>query len=103
MARLLGALLLLGGLAAAAALVPLRGSTIVDRWNAATSTGDFVRRGWREMAQATGLEEPSRRAPAPGAARAAGEAARPARPVERLTAADRAALDRLVTERAGRR
>jgi hypothetical protein len=98
MARFLGALLLVGGLAAAAALVPWRGRTVVDRWKAAASAADFARSGWQEVAQAAGLEDPPRRATGARAAKA--EHPRPARPVERHTAADRAALDRLVSERA---
>jgi hypothetical protein len=103
MAKLLGALLLLGGLAAAAALVPLGGRTVVERWNAAASPSDFARRGWHELAQASGLEGPPRRAATSRAARPQADPARGARPVERHTPADRAALDRLVSERARER
>jgi hypothetical protein len=100
MARLLGALLLVGGLAAATALVPWHGRTVLDRWKAAPSAAEFARRGWHEVAQATGFEDPPRRAPA---ARPAAGPPRAARPVERHTAADRAALDRLVSDRAADR
>jgi hypothetical protein len=98
MAKLVGFLLVLGALAGAIALVPIQGRTVLDRWHAARSPSDFASRSWREIALATGLEEPPRRS----ATQARGPAAKPQKPVEHHTDADRAALDRLVGERAGR-
>lgn len=99
MAKLVGFLLVLGALAGATALVPIQGRTVLDRWHAARGPADFASRSWQEIAVATGLEAPPRRS-APQARGPA--AARPAKPVEHHTDADRAALDRLVGERAAR-
>jgi len=98
MAKLVGFLLVLGALAGAVALVPLQGRTVLDRWHAARDPADFASRSWREIAVATGLTSAPRRS----APQARGQAtAKPAKPVEHHTDADRAALDRLVGERAG--
>ena len=40
--KLLAGLALLVGLAAAVALVPLRGRTVLDRWNASHGPRDFL-------------------------------------------------------------
>lgn len=96
MPRLIGLLLFVGALAAAAALVPVGGRTVHDRWKASRGPSDFVSRSWREVVAASGISEPPARKPA---ARTAREAARPA---ERHTDADRAELERIVSERAGR-
>lgn len=98
MAKLVGFLLILGALAGVVALVPVEGRTVLDRWHAARSPADFASRSWREIAVATGLET----APCRSAHQARGQAAAKTRkPVEHHTDADRAALDRLVGERAG--
>ncbi|MBI5067018.1 MAG: hypothetical protein HZB56_02180 [Deltaproteobacteria bacterium] len=99
MAKLVGFLLVVGALAGAAALVPVDGRTVLDRWQAARGPGDFVSRSWREIAVATGLQEPPRR-PAAQARTPASQKGQ--KPVEHHTDADRAALDRLVNDRAGR-
>jgi hypothetical protein len=70
--------------------------TVLERWETAPTAGQFASRSWRELAAATGLASPNRSA-APRARSAAG--ARTA-PVERHTDADRAALERVVSERA---
>ncbi len=97
MAKLVGFLLVVGALAGAAVLVPIDGRTVLDRWHGARGPADFATRSWRELAVAAGLEEPPRRA---GAQAPAGQKAQ--KPVEHHTDADRAALDRLVGERAAR-
>jgi len=97
MAKLLGLLLVLGALAGAAAFVPVGGRTVLARWQGARGPADFARRSWHEVAAAAGIEEPPRRSPAPRP--------RPgqARPVERHTESDRAALERVVSEHAADR
>jgi hypothetical protein len=99
MAKLVGFFLVVGALAGAASLVPIDGRTVLDRWQAARGPGDFAARSWREIAVATGLQDPPRR---PAAQARAPAAQRGQKPVEHHTDADRAALDRLVTERASR-
>jgi len=101
MAKLVGFLLVVGALAGAVALLPVEGRTVLDRWHAARGPSDFAARSWREIAVATGLREAPRH---PGASQGRASAEqRPQKPVEHHTDADRAALDRLVGERAARR
>jgi hypothetical protein len=94
---------LLVALALAAAFVPLRGATVLDRWAAAPSTSVFLERGWREVKVAMGLQKEKSR-PARVAttrpARPAQRAARPAPPAEHHSETDRAELDRIVAEHA---
>jgi hypothetical protein len=98
---LLGAAVLLG-LAAAVTFVPLRGRTVLDRWNASRGPRDFFERSCREVKVAAGLEPEK---PRPGRARPArpqkpqAHSPRRATPTEDLSAADRAALDRIIAER----
>jgi hypothetical protein len=104
MAKLLGLLLFVGALIAAAMLVPVGGRTVQDRWRASRGAADFASRSWHEVAVAAGLEDPPRR-PLARQGRQASPAASPApasrpRPVERISEADRAALERVVSERA---
>jgi len=101
MAKLVGFLLVVGALAGAATLLPIDGRTVLDRWHAARGPVDFASRSWREVAVASGLQEATRRPGAPQARAPAGQP--PQKPVEHHTDADRAALDRLVGERAGQR
>jgi len=100
MAKLVGILLVVSALAGAAALVPIEGRTVLDRWQAARGPADFASGCWREIAVASGLRETPRRPGAQQARAPAGQ--RPQKPVEHHTDADRAALDRLVGERAAR-
>jgi hypothetical protein len=106
MLRLLFGLMLCAALAAAAALAPLRGRTVLDRWRAAPDAAAFASRSWHEGRVALGLEpEPSRaaaRSKASRPARPPARAARPAAPTEQHTEADRAALDRMLADRAQR-
>ncbi|HSB18826.1 MAG TPA: hypothetical protein VLD85_02325 [Anaeromyxobacteraceae bacterium] len=99
MARLVGFLLCAGALAAAVALVPVRGRTVLERWRAARGPADFVSRSWQEAAAAAGLSGPQAGKPP---ARAARQDGRRAEPTERHTAADRAEIERIVSERAGK-
>lgn len=99
MAKLLGLLLVLGALAAAVALVPLDGRTVLDRWRAAPSAAAFASRSWGEVAVATGLRDPPARRSAASRER---PAARRAAPMERHSDADRAALERIVSEHAAK-
>ena len=70
--------------------VPVHGRTLADRWHAAGSFGQFVERG---LAEVSGRDAPARpQARKPGAP-----------PTEGHTAADRAAVDRLVSERLSRK
>ncbi len=107
MLRFLFTLVLLGGIAAAAALVPLRGKTVLQRWVAAPTAAEFTARGWQEAKVALGLEpERARTRPARAQAqRPARPAAprpmrRPAQPTEDHTDGDRAGLERVLAERA---
>ncbi len=72
--------------------VPVRGQTIADRWRAAGSLGAFVERAVAEAAgRPGGPARPQARAP---------RAADPReRPTEGHSEADRAAVDRLLSER----
>jgi len=99
MARLVGFLLCAGALAAAVALVPVRGRTVLERWRVARGPADFVSRSWQEAAAAAGLSGPQAGKPP---ARASRQDGRRAEPTERHTAADRAEIERIVSERAGR-
>lgn len=83
------------GIAAAAlwavwSFVPLHGRTLADRWRVAGSVGVFVDRARAELA--------GRRPPARPPARSRSGDARE-RPSEGHTDADRAAVDRLLSER----
>ncbi len=100
MGKLLVGLLIVASLAAAAALVPLRGRTVWQRWCAARGARDFVERGYREARAAAGLEperRPARARPV-RPARTQERPARPAMPTEDHSRADRAALDRIIAE-----
>ncbi len=92
MRKLLVLLLALGALAGAAAFLPLRGATLLERWAVAPSTRDFASRGVAEV-RASLSGRTVAQTGAPAVARG---------PEERHTAADQAALDRLVTERTRR-
>ena len=89
-------------LGAAFALVPLRGRTLLDRWNRASGVGDFLDRGWDEAKTAAlsaggaPATHPPRTARPPGRPAAAGAK----KPAERHTDADRAALERILAEHA---
>jgi len=96
MLRALLLLAALGALVAACAWVPLRGRTVLDRWNAASGVSDFTRRGVAEVRSALGLD-PARSAAAASKTRPA-RPSRPAHPRETHTEADRAALDHIVAE-----
>jgi hypothetical protein len=106
MLKLLFGLVLFCGLALAVAFVPLRGRTVLERWNAAPSAAAFAERSWREAKVALGLEkEPPR--PARASSQQPPRGARPApprarEPVEHHSAEDRAAVDRIVAESARR-
>ena len=101
MAKLVGLLLVLGALAATVALVPVGGRTVLDRWRKAPSAAVFATRAWGEVAVASGLADPSaRKAGKAGAGHERAAASHRAPPVERHTAADREALERIVAEHA---
>jgi hypothetical protein len=99
MGKLVVGLVLLLGLAAAAALVPLRGRMVLDRWSASRGPRDVVERSYHEAKAAAGLEpeRPARARPA----RPPKPQARPATPTEGHSEADRAALERIIAEHAG--
>lgn len=109
MLKLFLALSLLGALALAAAFVPLGGRTVLDRWNAAPGAGEFFARGFAEAKGALGLggdrqaekRHPSR-APSARPPKAHQRRAGAATPTEQHSDEDRAALDRIVAEHAGR-
>ncbi len=100
MAKLVGLLLVLGALAAAVALVPVGGRTVMDRWRKAPTAAVFARRAWSEITVAAGLADPPPRTGKPAAGHAHEAAARRAAPVERHSAADREAIERIVAEHA---
>lgn len=100
--KLLLALAILAGIAAAVALFPLNGRTILERWEASPDVGTFLTRGMDEAGQ---LLRSGPRQATPSVrerTRASGsEAARPAEkprgPVEHHTEDDRAEVDRIVS------
>lgn len=104
LAAAIAAILLLVG-----AFVPVNGKTLVERWNATPSAGQFAEKGWNEVVSTWdslwGTKPASRPGSRPAPARApartakAPEKAAPA-PVEHHTDADRTAIDRLVAEHA---
>jgi hypothetical protein len=115
MLRLVVVALALAGLAAGALLVPFRGRTVAERWRAAPDAGAFVTSAWRELGgepepkpakkqrQAARAERPDdgRTRPAPPSRPTIAERSAPRQvPAEHHTDADRAALDRLLSERA---
>jgi len=104
MQRFVFGLALVAALAAAVALVPIRGRTVLDRWRAARSGTEFVERSYHEMRAALGSEREKPRPGRAGSASPARTAGHPARrpPTERHTDEERAALDRLVSEHSGR-
>lgn len=104
MAKLLLALVAVAGLAAAAALVPLHGRTVLDRWNGSRGPSDFAARGLAEARAALGIapEKPVASRGPPSRGKPSPRPGRPARPQEQHTEQDRAALDRIITEHAGR-
>ena len=75
--------------------VPVHGRTLAERWRAAGNVRTFLQRAGSEIA---GLQ---RSAPRPQA-RAPGSADARERPSERHTEADRAAVDRLLSDRLSR-
>lgn len=98
-------LVLLGGVGAAVAWAPVHGRTLLDRWRAAPDASAFVSRGYDEVKAAiAGRERPRTPQKATRAQKSPGRpaAARPGRPTESHTDEDRAALDRIVVEHAGR-
>ena len=105
MAKLLVALLAVSGLAAAVALVPLNGRTVLDRWRSSRDAVEFLGRGWAEARAVLGLD-PAKPASPRGQASRGGKPppreGRPARPQEQHSAQDRAALERIIAEHAGR-
>jgi hypothetical protein len=119
MLRLAALALVTGGLAAAVFLVPVHGRTVADRWEAAPGAGAFFGSAWRELRGVpaeprerrhpqrpreparVAAKTPARPAPTPApAAPAETPAGRRTVPAEHHTSSDRAALDRLLTERA---
>jgi hypothetical protein len=102
MLKLLLAVGFFAALGLAAALVPVRGATVLERWAAAPSTRVFLERGWSEAKVAAGLEKeksrPARAATRP--ARPPQRNGRPAMPTEQHSPADRAELDRIIAESA---
>lgn len=114
MSRLLLAVWLLAVLLLVGVFVPVNGKTVVERYGAAPSAGQFAGRGWSGLVASwdrlwgvTPAPKPVPRVAAKGteSARGAPPSAAPAarpipEPVEHHTAEDRSALDRIVAERA---
>jgi hypothetical protein len=112
--RLLLTAVVIALLAFVGAFVPIGGRTLVERWNAAPTAGEFADRGFREVSRAWDQlwgERPEGRS---GTASARPSPARPTRatpparrdgaggpaPAEHHTDEDRSALDRIVAEHA---
>jgi hypothetical protein len=98
--------LLVAAIAAVLAFVPVNGRTLVDRWRKSRDTSEFVHGLWIEGRHAFS-SAPTRstsRHPSAPAARAAPHARTStrsaARPAEQHSEADRAAIDRILTEHA---
>jgi hypothetical protein len=107
MLKLLVLLALVAG-GVAAAYVPVRGRTVLDRWQGSRGAVDFAERAWAEARGAFRSPEAPGRARGRSAERGRDRPASPGRPArtplptETHTDEDRAALDRIVAERAGR-
>ncbi len=93
-------LALLGGAAAAFAWAPVHGRPLLDRWREAPDASAFLARGVEEARAA--LLEGGRDGHPQGAAPHPARSGRAPRPVEKHSERDRAALDRIVAEHAGR-
>jgi hypothetical protein len=104
MLKLFCLLAILGGAAAAGAWLPIHGRTVLERWQAAPGPVAFVERAWAEARTAWAGPGAVKRPSAPQASRGSRPARpnRPAPPSETHTDQDRAALDRILAERAGR-
>lgn len=114
MLKLVAVFVVLGALAAGVFVAPIRGRTVADRWNAAAGPAEFARNAWDE-GRAAVSGEPRAPVPRPSALPQATKRSRPAAPAARRDASrqvpspvpaehhtdeDRAALDRLLSERA---
>jgi hypothetical protein len=109
MVKLVVALVLLGALAAGVFVAPLRGRTIAERWSAAPDAAAFARNAWSEGRAALQGDDRAASEVSQGTSRASrtskdGTDRRRARPTpqhpaEHHTPEERAALDRLVSER----
>ncbi|HTP28060.1 MAG TPA: hypothetical protein VMK12_20705 [Anaeromyxobacteraceae bacterium] len=100
--RLLVGLAMLAALAAAVAVVPLRGRTILDRIRTAGTAGQFLRNSCQEVKAAMGL---GRSRPHASRAQPAHPTRSPGRharglPTEGYSERDRAALNRIVAQHA---
>ncbi len=103
MLKLLVLVVLLGGTAAAIAWAPVHGRTVLDRWRAAPDASAFFSRGYDEVRAAiAGRDEPRPASAARAKKAPQRSASRSSRPTESHTDEDRAALDRIVAEHAGR-
>jgi hypothetical protein len=101
MLKLVAVFGVLGALTAGVFLTPIGGRTVADRWTDAREPGAFVKNAWGEGRAAFTADERGPASPPsslPGPARRSRPAPGPA-PVEHHTAEDRAALDRLLSER----
>jgi hypothetical protein len=110
MVKLVVALALLGALAAGVFVAPISGRTIAERWSAAPDPAAFARSAWREGRAALegddrAASEPSQQSSRPSRTPKDGTDPRrrarptPQHPAEHHTPEERAALDRLVSER----
>lgn len=112
MVKLVVALVAVGALAAGVFLAPVRGRTVMDRWSAAPDAGAFARNAWREARAALGDDARPPPEPASALPQADRRRSRPSsddarrrsrttaqHPAEHHSAEDRAALDRLLSER----
>ncbi len=103
MLKLVLLLVVLTAAAGAAALAPIHGRTVLERWQAASGPADFLERGWAEAkASLTGSDRgrSSTRQRIAHADKPPARVDRKARPTERHSDADRAALDRIIAEHA---
>jgi hypothetical protein len=110
MVKLVVALVLLGALAAGVFVAPIRGQTVAERFSAAPDAAAFARNAWSEGRAALEGDERAASELSQGNARRSRTSkdgtdtrrrARPTpqHPAEHHTPEERAALDRLVSER----
>ena len=106
MLKLLKWTLLVAAIAAVLAFVPVNGRTLADRWRKSRDTSEFVHGLWiegRHAFSSAPTRSTSRHATAPTthpAPHARSSTRSTARPSEQHSEADRAAIDRILTEHA---
>lgn len=93
-------LLMLAGIAVAVAVVPVRGRTVLERWETSKGPSDFMDRSIREARAVLFPAKEKRAHRGAAATKPLPRNSKSAQPTETYSDADRKALDRLVAENA---